>query len=299
MENRKPSAFRRLTDKVYGGIDMKWWKVIVFAAAAAVLTSVFLILPIFQNTSFVQVGSSFEAWIFFAVILMANCKTPMESALKTFVFFLISQPLIYLLQVPFSWQGWALFGYYKTWFIWTLLTLPMAFVGWYIRKRNWLSLLILSPVLVFLTLNYVNAFLFTTRHFPRLLVMALFCLGQVVLYLYVFTEKLRQRLAGFFVPLAVVILLLLFQPKADFGFVTFLPDDPVLTEEAVAISGNTDFAVISVSSTGKDSMIHVNAKGYGSTEFTIRDGEKEYRYVLEIYEDDGGHTQTRITPKEE
>lgn len=63
------------------------------------------------------------------LIIMANCQKPLESACKTFVFFLISQPLIYLLQVPFSSMGWGLFGYYWNWFIWTLLTFPMAFVG--------------------------------------------------------------------------------------------------------------------------------------------------------------------------
>ncbi len=87
--------------------------------------------------------------IFFAVIIMSNCKKPLESALKTFAFFLISQPLIYLLQVPFSPMGWGLFSYYPYWFYWTLATFPMAFVGWFIQKKNWLSVLIFSPVFLF------------------------------------------------------------------------------------------------------------------------------------------------------
>ena len=277
---------------------MKWWKVIVFAVAAAALTAIFLIIPVFKDTSFRKMGETFEAWILFAVIIMANCRSPLDSALKTFVFFLISQPLIYLLQVPFSWQGWALFGYYKYWFFWTLLTFPMAYVGWYIRKKNWLSLLIFLPVILYLTLVYVSSFSFAFRHFPRSLVAALFCLGQVLLYLYVFVPKLWQKILGFLAPLAVILLLTLLQPKASIDFNDFLPDDPILSEAAVAVSENTDFAVIAVASTGRDSMIHVNAKGYGRTDFTIRDGDKEYLYSLEIYEDENGHTQTRITRKE-
>ena len=101
-----------------------------------VLTAIFLIMPVFRNTSFERMGVYLEAWIFFAIIIMANCKTPLESALKTFIFFLISQPLIYLIQVPFSSMGWQLFGYYRTWFIWTLLTFPMAYIGWYIKKKT-------------------------------------------------------------------------------------------------------------------------------------------------------------------
>ncbi|MBQ1507321.1 MAG: hypothetical protein IIZ36_02715, partial [Ruminococcus sp.] len=130
MTDKKQSLLRRCTDKLFGGIDMKWWKVIVLAVASAVITFIFLVVPIFENTSFYNMGVTFEAWILLAVFIMANCKKPLESALKTFVFFLISQPLIYLFQVPFSSMGWGLFGYYKYWAIWTVLTFPMAFVGW-------------------------------------------------------------------------------------------------------------------------------------------------------------------------
>ena len=99
MTDKKQSLLRRCTDKLFGGIDMKWWKVIVLAVASAVITFIFLVVPIFENTSFYNMGVTFEAWILLAVFIMANCKKPLESALKTFVFFLISQPLIYLFQV--------------------------------------------------------------------------------------------------------------------------------------------------------------------------------------------------------
>ena len=293
MEEKR--LFRRCTDKLFGGIDMKWWKVIVFAVAAAVVTAVFLIVPIFLKTSFIRMGETFEAWILFAVIIMSNCKKPLESALKTLVFFLVSQPLIYLFQVPFSSMGWQLFGYYRYWFIFTLLTFPMAFVGWYIRKKNWLSLLIFSPILLYLTLIYVDSFRFTFKHFPYHLVTALFCLGQVVIYLYVFTPKLWQRLVGFLVPLAAVVILTLFTPALDMSTTNFLPDDPKLTDSAVVTTANTDIASVSVSETGEDSMVLIQAKDYGTTEFTINDDGKDYRYTLEIYEDDDGHPQTRIT----
>ena len=89
-DTKKDNLLKRAIGKLYGGIDMKWWKVIVFAVATAALTAVFLILPVFRDTSFERMGVTFEAWIFFAVIIMANCRKPLESALKTFVFFLVS-----------------------------------------------------------------------------------------------------------------------------------------------------------------------------------------------------------------
>lgn len=294
MENK--SILRRFTDKLFGGIDMKWWKVIVFAVAAAAVTFVFLFFPVFENTSFSRMGVYFDAWILFAVIIMSNCKKPLESALKTFVFFLVSQPLIYLFQVPFSHLGWQIFSYYRYWFFWTLLTFPMAFAGWFIRKKNWLSLPILSPVLVYLTVVYVSSFRFTVSHFPYQLAAALFCLAQVILYLYTFTPRLWQRLTGFFVPLATVVIFMLATPQVQMSLQTYLPDEPVLTEKASAVCDNTDMAVVTVSETGKDSTISIECKQFGATEFVIKDGDKEYRYLLEVYEDEGGHPQTRITP---
>ena len=296
MTESRKSIIDRCADKLFGGIDMKWWKVIVFAVATAVVTFIFLVFPIFLNTSFIRMGETFEAWILFAVIIMSNCKKPLESAVKTFVFFLVSQPLIYLFQVPFSDMGWGLFGYYRYWFFWTILTFPLAYAGWYIRKKNWLSLLLLFPVIVYLTLTYVSSFQFTFKHFPYRLVTALFCLAQVIAYLYVFTPKLWQRLVGFFVPLAAMVILTLATPGVQMQATTFLPDDPVLTDSAVATSGDSDIAVVTVTGTGKDSMVTITANNYGLTEFKIADGSKEYRYSLEIYEDEGGHAQTRITP---
>ena len=297
MEDKKVSVIRRGADKMFGGIDMKWWKVIVFAVASAVAAAIFLIFPVFEKTSFVNLGATYEAWIFFAVIIMSNCKKPLESALKTFVFFLISQPLIYLFQVPFSSMGWGLFNYYKLWFVLTLLTFPAAFVGWFIRKKNWLSLLIFSPVLVYLTLMYVSSFIFAFKHFPYHIVTAIFCLAQVVVYLYVFTPKLWQRLAGFLVPLALIMVFVFITPEVELSASDFLPDDPVLTEAAVAEVDEPDVAAISVLSTGKDSQIYIRASKFGTTKFRIKDGEKVYRYSIEVYEDDGGQSRTRITPE--
>lgn len=297
MEKDNKRGLRRFVEKIYGGLNMSWPVVILYAVATAVLSAVFLLVPIFHRTSFARMGETFEAWIFFAVIIMANCKKPLESALKTFVFFVVSQPLIYLFQVPFSEMGWGLFGYYRFWIVWTLLTFPMAYVGWYIRKKNWLSLLILAPVLLALTADYVNSFSYAARHFPYQIVTALFCLGQVLIYLYRFTELRWQKLVGFFVPLLAVALALLIRPGIEVRATTFLPDDAVLTEKTVVEMEEGGIAAVSIESTGPDSMVLVQANDYGTTSFVIRDGEREYRYSLEIYEDDGGHNQIRITPE--
>ena len=190
-----------------------------------------------------------------------------------------------------------LFGYYRTWFIWTLLTLPMAYIGWYIKKKNWLSLLILTPVNLFLMVLCFGSFRHAFLHFPYQLVTAVFCLLQVLLYVYAFTSDKWQKLAGILVPVIAAAVIMLVH-RTDFTATTFLPGDPVLTEAAVIEVEDPEAPEVSIASTGEDPMISIHATGLGSTGFTIRDGDKEYRYMLTIYEDDGGHIQTSITEEE-
>ena len=296
MEAKKDNILRRFTDKLFGGLNMSWPVVIIFAVATAVVTSVFLIFPVFLETSFNRMGTTFEAWIFFAIIIMSNCKKPLESALKTFVFFLISQPLIYLIQVPFSDLGWQLFGYYKYWFIWTLLTFPMALAGWFIKKKNWLSLLILSPMLVYLAYVSASSFSFTFKHFPLQLVTAIFCLLQVLLYVYAFTSNIIQKLVGILVPAAIVIAIMIITPSVEINSQAILPNDPVFSDKAVLTVADENAAQISINTeNGVAGLINIKADKFGETDFTITDNGKEYRYHLRIYDDNGGHAQTEVT----
>ena len=296
-EQKAPDALARITAKLFGGLRMTWAVVVLYAVCTAALTAVFMIVPVFKGTSFQRMGETFEAWIFFAVILMANCEKPLESAVKTFVFFLVSQPLIYLFQVPFSWMGWGLFRFYRYWFIWTLLTLPMAYAGWYLRRRNWLSLLILLPVQLFLACTSVVSFRSAFAHFPHYLLTAVFCLLQVLLYGYVFASDFRRKLLGILLPFGIAAVLMAVQPRMELDATLFFPDDSVLTEAAVVVMEESDSVEVSIAGTGEDSRLRVHALAYGTWEFSVRDGDAEYRYTLEVYEDDGGHSQVRLTPR--
>lgn len=198
-----------MLDKLFGGLPMSWPAVLLYAVGAAVLTAVFLVVPVFKDTSFYRMGVYLEAWVLFAVLIMANCKKPLESAVKVFVFFLVSQPLIYLLQVPFSWQGWGLFRYYGHWFILTLLTFPAAFVGWYLNKRNWLSVLILAPVLALLGSVVDSSVSETISNFPHLLLTAVFCLLQIAAYVLAFCPRISQKLIALAVPAVTIVALAL------------------------------------------------------------------------------------------
>ena len=97
--------------KLFGGIDLSWPKIVIFAIVAGVYTALVSIFPQVVDTSLHTIAVSFEVWILFGIFIIMNSKSNMDAALKCFVFFLISQPLVYLLQVPFSSEGWGLFYY--------------------------------------------------------------------------------------------------------------------------------------------------------------------------------------------
>ncbi|MBQ4409670.1 MAG: hypothetical protein II831_02990 [Firmicutes bacterium] len=76
-----------------------------------------------------------------------------------------------------------------------------------------------------------------------------------------------------------------------------LPDDPVFTEAAVVKTEEGAFADISLAGAGDDSRVMIRATSYGSMDFSVRDGDTEYRYTPTVYEDQSGHTQILITER--
>ena len=179
--------------KLFGGIDLTWPKLFVAAIVAGVFTAVVAIIPALHDTSFHTITVTFEVWISVGVVIIMNSKSNLDSALKCFVFFLISQPLVYLIQVPFSIQGWGLFGYYRYWFIWTILCFPMGFIGYWMKKDKWWGYLILLPMIVITAASYstyFSRFLFSR---PRFLLITLFCACGMILYPVVIFKNKKIR----------------------------------------------------------------------------------------------------------
>ena len=76
--------------KLFGGINLTWKKLIVFSILIAIYVAVMMVIPITKDTSFRDIGTTFEWWILFGVLIIVNSKSPVDSMLKCFVFFLIS-----------------------------------------------------------------------------------------------------------------------------------------------------------------------------------------------------------------
>ena len=191
--------------KLFGQLRLTWPKLIIFAVIAGVYTGVMAALPATTDTSFADISITFEWWVLFGILIIVNSKSPLDSALKCIVFFLISQPLVYLVQVPFNAYGWGIFRYYPGWFVWTLLTFPMGFIGWFMKKEKWYSLLILAPMLVFVGYHFMGFLNQARSFFPNHLLSAIFCAATMIIYpLFIFTKK-NLRIIGLIISIVILL----------------------------------------------------------------------------------------------
>lgn len=184
----------KILKKLFFGINMTWKKVILFAIITAILVAAILILPGISSTSIANIGVTFEFWIFAALVIIMNCEKPLEAGLKTFVFFLISQPLIYLLQVPFNFLGWGIFMYYPRWLIWTILCLPGGMIAWFVKADKWYSPLILSVATAFLAYEFMIFLQDLIHYFPKGLAATVFTGILVILLIIVILKQCKHRL---------------------------------------------------------------------------------------------------------
>lgn len=190
--------------KYFGEVEMTWAKVIILAVVTAVITAGLNEIHALDETSFQDIAISYECWILFAVFIIVNCKAWWEASLKCFVFFLISQPLIYLIEVPFESMGWDIFQYYRFWFKMTVLTLPGAAIAFQVKRKNWLSVAVLSVANAFLACMCVDYFDTAFYHFPHHLLSSIFCLALAVFFVFVLLDDKKHRIAA----LAVILIAL-------------------------------------------------------------------------------------------
>ena len=172
---------------------MSWRNTIIFAVIMGIYTAL-MAMYVPDGNSFHDIAVTPEWWVLPAIIVIVNCKKPLEAALKTFVFFLISQPLVYLIQVPFNSMGWGLFGYYRYWFYVTLLTLPGGFIGWFIKKDEWYSGIILSVMTGLLTALGISFILNCMDNPPNHLITIIYCFSIIPVFIFAIFKKNIPRI---------------------------------------------------------------------------------------------------------
>ncbi|AWK51631.1 hypothetical protein DIC82_11625 [Clostridium beijerinckii] len=258
--------------KYFGEYNIKWSRVIIFAVITAVYTAIINLMPFLKETSFQDIAISLECWILFAVFIIVNCKKWWEASLKCFVFFLISQPLIYLIEVPFNSLGWGIFQYYKYWFIMTVLTLPGATVAFQLKKKNWLSVLVLSVVTIFLSYMTVEYFNSARYNFPHHLLSAVFCLVLAIFLIIILLDKKKYRIAALTVVLIVLIATFAYTAREhyvdmylDEGNWTYTMENKSIVDIKIE---NGNYIMITSKHDG-DTFIHFNNTDGSEREYSI------------------------------
>ena len=189
--------------RIFGGIDLSWKKLVIFAIIAGIYTAIMAMLPIAKDTSFADITISFEVWILFGIFIIMNSKSAKDSALKCFIFFLISQPLVYLIQDLINHSNLFL-TYYRFWIAWTILTIPMGFIGYFMKKDKWWGLVILIPMLIFLGIHYSRFLNQTIYSFPYHLLSTMFCFITLLLYpICIFNNK-KVKIAGIIISALII-----------------------------------------------------------------------------------------------
>lgn len=273
--------------KIFGGLNITWPRLIIFSVLIGIYTALMaMFVP--DTCSFHDISATLEWWILFAIIIIINSKKPLEAALKTFVFFLVSQPLVYLIQVPFHWMGWGLFQYYPYWFMVTLLTFPGAFVGWYIKKDKWYSGIILAAAMCLLVVTGAMYLGSLIENPPEHLLTVIFCFGLIPFLVFVILKDKIPRVIALAITVVfacIYIPLTAADPYVAYNQYVFEDNNIVLIGEPKISdcpeSGEGSVEIIKYDGGYNFKLTGVYGKKYP---FTLSDDENEYE--MEFYYDD-------------
>ena len=191
---------------------MSWLKTILFAVLTGVYTGIVMLFPALESTSFQDIGIGYEWWIIFAVIVVVNCEKNWEAMLKCFVFFLISQPLVYLVQVACGTlsMDMARYYYFGIWFKVTFLTLPGGFIAYYCKKQNILRGIVMglgNAMEMFMCFSYLVEM---KGHFPHHLLSAVVSFAAIVVMTLCIQKEKKNRIIAFAIPVAAMAALIAF-----------------------------------------------------------------------------------------
>lgn len=272
---------------LFGGIKLTWFKVIIAAILIGVYCGVIALIPATLNTSFRDICISFEVWILFGILIIMNSESPKDSALKCFVFFLISQPLIYIVQDIVNHSN-LLMTYYRFWILPTILCVPMGFIGYYMKKDKWWGLLILLPMMVFLGFHYSGFLKELIFLFPSHLLSAIFCVVTIIIYpLFIFKNRKIKNIG---IVLGIIIILVftiiaIVKPKVyDIQFFGGDNYQVKKTDKVYLKDKKYGEARIKYESGLDEYCVNMSFVRGGKTEFVIvsKDGKKR-EYTIKIY----------------
>ncbi len=204
----KTSSLKYKIEHLYGQTNMTWLKVILFAVIAGIYTGIIMLIPALNNTSFQDIGVGYEWWVIFAVIVVVNCKKNWEAMLKCFVFFLISQPIIFAVEVLFNHiTVEQAIQYYNIWLVPTIMTIPGGFIAFYCKKQTVLGAIVLglgNTIQLTLGVSYV---VLCARDFPHHILSIAVSILSIVLMSFSIQKEKKNRLISLLLPVVLTGLL--------------------------------------------------------------------------------------------
>ena len=173
-----------------------------------------------------------------------------------------------------------------------LLTMPMGYIGYYMRKEKWWSILILTPILVMLGYHYYGFLSETLSFFPNHLLSMLFCLVTLLLYPLVIFKNKKIKISSLVVSILIIILSTIIVITR--GNTTYNTTILVSQGTTGIVFDDTYQVSLKDSSYGKvyivyeknieDYMVNAEFKKTGTTEFTITSPEGQTNtFKLTIY----------------
>lgn len=197
--------------RLFGNLKMSWLSVILFAAVAGVYTGAVMLFDVLKETSFQDIGISYEFWVIFAVIVVVNCNKNWEAMLKCFVFFLISQPLVYAVQILFNTLSFDMGWYYYSsiWLPATFLTLPGGLIAYYCKKQNLLGAVILGIGNTLQAVLGIHYFTQAVQDFPHHILSGIVCFVSIFLMSFQIQKKKKYRLVSILLALVSATVLVL------------------------------------------------------------------------------------------
>ncbi len=281
----------KVIKKIFGGISFTWPRLIIFSVIMGAYTALMAML-VPDGNSFHDIAVTPEWWVLPAIIIIINSKKPLEAATKTFIFFLISQPLVYLIQVPFTQMGWGILGYYPYWFKITLLTFPAAYVCWFIKKDKWYSGVILSIVTIYLAFSCVNYVWVFIESPPNHIITIIYCIVVILLLILATIKDKIARIIASVVTVATMLAYVLFTQTQPFEVYnnTFIKENEIIFVGEPYISfwtgeGRGGVEIIKYDGGYNFKLDGDRGRAY---RFTVSDDEQEYHF--KYYFDDNQQT---------
>ncbi len=204
LKSMKKSNSQSQLHKLYGQMRMSWKNVILFALLSGIYAGVMMVIPALKNTSFQDIGIAYEWWVIFAVIVVVNCRKNWEAMLKCFVFFLLSQPTIYGVEVLLKHitMSDAIY-YYRLWLMPTILTIPGGLIAFYCKKQNAFGAVILG---LGNTIQLVMGIAYAVQcagDFPHHILSCLVSILSIFVMSFAIQQEKKNRLISLLLPLAL------------------------------------------------------------------------------------------------